>query len=93
MQGFVVYGGVGGGFCAGFGTQLLEHLAQEYKQKTQLAYFVYPSMSDTNVQANEVYNNMLATQKILEENTNTVVMLDNHALGRICASVNIEPSF
>ena len=60
LQGFFVFHSFGGGTGSGFGSLLLERLAQDYGKKAKLEFSVYPApmMSSSVV---EPYNSVLTT--------------------------------
>lgn len=75
---------IAGGTGSGLGSFLLERLNDAFPKKQIQTYSVFPNsgeMSDTVVQP---YNAML-TLKRLVNNADSVVALDNAALGRIAA--------
>lgn len=75
---------VAGGTGSGLGSFLLERLSDRYPKKLIQTYSVFPNAqasSDTVVQP---YNSLL-TLKRLTNHADSVVVLDNAALARICA--------
>lgn len=78
LQGFFVFHSFGGGTGSGFGSLLLDHLAQDYGKKAKLEFSVYPApmMSSSVV---EPYNSVLTTHTTLE-NSDCSFMVDNEAL-------------
>ena len=82
LQGFFVFHSFGGGTGSGFGSLLLERLAQDYGKKAKLEFSVYPApmMSSSVV---EPYNSVLTTHTTLE-NSDCSFMVDNEAIYDIC---------
>ncbi|SNX82610.1 alpha tubulin [Melanopsichium pennsylvanicum] len=82
LQGFFVFHSFGGGTGSGFGSLLLERLAQDFGKKAKLEFSVYPSpkMSSSVV---EPYNSVLTTHTTLE-NSDCSFMVDNEAIYDIC---------
>ncbi|KAF2070913.1 hypothetical protein CYY_007757 [Polysphondylium violaceum] len=83
LQGFLVFHSVGGGTGSGFGSLLLQRLAQDYGgKKSKLDFCVYPS-PQVSTSVVEPYNSVLSTHSLLEH-TDVSFMLDNEAIYNIC---------
>ncbi|KAK3672422.1 gamma-tubulin [Recurvomyces mirabilis] len=96
LEGFMLLHSIAGGTGSGLGSFLLERLNDRFPKKLIQTYSVFP---DTQPQAGsdivvQPYNSLLALRR-LTENADSVVVLDNGALGRIAAdTLHVqEPSF
>jgi len=86
LQGFLVFHSVGGGTGSGFGSLLLQRLAQDYGgKKSKLDFCVYPS-PQVSTSVVEPYNSVLSTHSLLEH-TDVSFMLDNEAIYNICRKI------
>jgi tubulin beta len=90
MQGFQVTHSLGGGTGSGMGTLLLSKIKEEYPDRIQCAFSVFPSpkVSDTVV---EPYNATLSIHQLIE-NAEEVMVIDNEALYDICFKTLKLPS-
>mmetsp|Transcript_27641 Transcript_27641/g.48833 ORF Transcript_27641/g.48833 Transcript_27641/m.48833 type:complete len:420 (-) Transcript_27641:116-1375(-) len=81
LQGFQMTHALGGGTGSGFGTLLLSKLREEFPDRMQCVYSVFPSprISDTVV---EPYNALLAMSQLIE-NADECFVLDNEALYQV----------
>ena len=82
LQGFVLCHSISGGTGSGYGSYLLEQLSERFPHKVIQTYSVFPSKKDMGVGEVANYNSVL-TLKRLEEQADSVVVLDNTALNRI----------
>lgn len=83
LQGFVLFNSVAGGTGSGLGTLLLDQLSKGYKKKQKVAFTVFPS-DKRSAACIEPYNSVLATSALVNY-ADSVVMMDNEALYRICS--------
>lgn len=85
LSGFQVCHSLGGGTGSGMGTLLISKIMEEYPDRIQCAYSVFPSpkVSDTVV---EPYNATLSVHQLIE-NATYVMVIDNEALYDICNRV------
>ena len=77
---------IAGGTGSGLGSYLLETLNDRYPKKLVQTYSVFPNNEETSDVVVQPYNSML-TLKRLTLNADSVVVLDNAALGRIAADM------
>ncbi len=94
LEGFQLLHSIAGGTGSGLGSYILERLNDRYEKKLIQTYSVFPvnqQVSDVVVQP---YNSLL-TLKRLTQYADSVVVLDNAALTRICAdTLRVQnPSF
>ncbi|XP_011210134.1 tubulin alpha-1 chain [Bactrocera dorsalis] len=83
LRGFLIFRAIGGGTGSGFGTLLLEKLADAYGRKTTKAEFlVFPSPSLSPIIV-EPYNALLATHYSMDY-VDVSFIVDNEALYEIC---------
>lgn len=73
---------IGGGTGSGLGSHLLERLSDRFNKKLIQTYSVFPDSSTGDVVV-QPYNSVL-TLKRLVDYADSVVVLDNRALSRIC---------
>jgi len=85
LSGFQVCHSLGGGTGSGMGTLLISKIMEEYPDRIQCSYSVFPSpkVSDTVV---EPYNATLSVHQLIE-NATSVMVIDNEALYDICNRV------
>jgi tubulin gamma len=84
---------IAGGTGSGLGSFLLERLSDRFPKKLVQTYSVFPDTQNPDVVV-APYNSMLSMKR-LTSNADSVVVLDNGALSRICADrLHVqEPSF
>ena len=84
LQGFQITHSIGGGTGSGMGTRLLINIREEYPDRIIQTFSVFPSpkVSDTII---EPYNSTLSI-RLLIENIDNVMVIDNGALYDICFS-------
>lgn len=80
-KGFMLLHSIAGGTGSGLGSYLLERLSDRYPKKLVQTYSVFPDSSSSDVVVHP-YNSLL-TLKRLTNHADSVVVLDNQALGRI----------
>lgn len=85
VQGFFLLHSIGGGTGSGFGTFLLEQLADHYPEVYRFATSVFPSENDDVVTS--PYNSMFSFNK-LTEFADCVLPVENQALQDICARID-----
>lgn len=73
---------IAGGTGSGLGSYLLEKLNDKYSKKVISTYSVFPNQAETSDVVVQPYNSVL-TLKRLVNNSDSVVVLDNHALNKI----------
>jgi tubulin alpha len=93
LQGFLIFHSFGGGTGSGFGSLLLEQLAQDYGKKCKLEFAIYPAPNNA-VAVIEPYNAVLTTHSTIE-NADCSFLIDNSAIYDICRrNLDIErPSY
>jgi tubulin gamma len=74
---------IAGGTGSGLGSFILERLNDRFPKKLIQTYSVFPNAQEGDVVV-QPYNSLL-TLKRLVNNADSVVVLDNGALARICA--------
>ncbi|KAL9935548.1 hypothetical protein V8E36_005896 [Tilletia maclaganii] len=84
LEGFMLLHSIAGGTGSGLGSFLLERLNDAYPKKLIQTYSVFPHSEETSDVVVQPYNSVL-TLKRLVNNADSVVVLDNGALGRIAA--------
>ncbi|KAI5479362.1 hypothetical protein MNV49_003696 [Pseudohyphozyma bogoriensis] len=82
LEGFLLLHSIAGGTGSGLGSYLLERLSDRYPKKLTQTYSVFPDSTSSDVVVHP-YNSLL-TLKRLTNHADSVVVLDNAALGRIC---------
>lgn len=80
LQGFLFTHSIGGGTGSGFGSLLLDQIAEEFGKKTKLEYAVHPA-PQVSSSVVEPYNAVLATHSTQADCT---FMVDNEAIYDIC---------
>lgn len=83
LQGFMLMHSIAGGTGSGLGSFLLERLNDKFPKKLIQTYSVFPNAQEGDVVV-QPYNSLL-TLKRLTNHADSVVVLDNGALARICA--------
>ena len=85
---------IAGGTGSGMGSFLLEKLNDRFPKKLVQTYSVFPDTQLASDVVVQPYNSVLAMRR-LTQNADSVVVLDNSALGRIAGDrVHVqEPSF
>ncbi|KAI9594428.1 tubulin alpha-3 chain [Syncephalis fuscata] len=93
LQGFLMFHSFGGGTGSGFGSLLMERLANEYGKKTKLEFAIYPA-PQISTSVVEPYNAVLTTHTMLEH-VDCTFIVDNEAITDICKTrLSIErPSY
>lgn len=92
IQGFQVAHSIGGGCGGGMGTLLLQRIKEEYSDRINITFSVYPSPKVSDVVV-EPYNAVLSIHLMLDYSDETVV-IDNEALFDICQNtLKIAPSY
>ncbi|XP_037955075.1 tubulin alpha-1 chain-like [Teleopsis dalmanni] len=84
LRGFLFFRSIGGGTGSGFGSLMIEKLADHYPKTTKIEFLVFPSPSLSSIIV-EPYNAVLATHFSME-NINVSFIVDNEALYEVCAS-------
>lgn len=74
---------IAGGTGSGLGSYILERLNDRYPKKLIQTYSVFPNSATPDVVV-QPYNSLLSLKR-LTNNADSVVVLDNEALSRICA--------
>lgn len=82
LQGFMLLHSIAGGTGSGLGSYLLERMNDRYPKKLIQTYSVFPDSTSGDVVV-QPYNSLL-TLKRLTNHADSVVVLDNQALSRIC---------
>lgn len=82
-QGFVLCHSIAGGTGSGYGSYLLEQLSERYPRKVLQTYSVFPATVGGESDVVVGNHNSMLTLKRLEEQADSVVVLDNVALNRI----------
>ncbi|KZS99179.1 gamma tubulin [Sistotremastrum niveocremeum HHB9708] len=83
LEGFMLLHSIAGGTGSGVGSYFLERLNERFPKKLIQTYSVFPDSAQSDVVV-QPYNSLL-TLKRLANNADSVVVLDNGALGRIAA--------
>lgn len=83
MQGFQIVHALGGGTGSGMGSLLIQHLVDDYPDRINLSFPVFPSPKTSDV-VTEPYNAVLSLPSLIE-NCDLAMTLDNEALHNICA--------
>ena len=93
IQGFMMMHSIAGGTGSGLGSFVLERLNDKFPKKLIQTYSVFPNAQEGDVVV-QPYNSLL-TLKRLTNHADSVVVLDNGALARLCADrLHIQtPSF
>jgi tubulin gamma len=93
LQGFMLMHSIAGGTGSGLGSFVLERLNDKFPKKLIQTYSVFPNAQEGDVVV-QPYNALL-TLKRLTNHADSVVVLDNGALARICADrLHVQtPSF
>lgn len=84
LEGFMLLHSIAGGTGSGMGSFLLEQIHDRYPKKLIQTYSVFPSSSQVSDVVVQPYNSMLTLRR-LAEYADSVVVLDNGALGNITA--------
>jgi tubulin beta len=76
---------IGGGTGSGLGSLILEKLSEEYSDKLNIGFSIFPGSTNGGVSdvVTEPYNSIL-TLNTLIENCSAVFSIENPALYRIC---------
>ncbi|KAH8919955.1 alpha1 tubulin [Atractiella rhizophila] len=82
MQGFLMFNSFGGGTGSGFGSLLLEKLANDYGKISRLQFGIYPSKGRSNSVV-EPYNAVLTTHTTMEH-VDVSFLIDNEAVYDLC---------
>ncbi|PAV23743.1 gamma tubulin [Pyrrhoderma noxium] len=93
LEGFMMMHSIAGGTGSGLGSFVLERLNDKFPKKLIQTYSVFPNAQEGDVVV-QPYNSLL-TLKRLTNHADSVVVLDNGALARLCADrLHIQtPSF
>ena len=93
LQGFQLSHSIGGGTGSGFGTLVLEKLKDEYPDRINVTWSIYPTQKVSDVVV-EPYNAILAISHILTDSDASFV-IDNEALFNISQKIlkQKSPSF
>ncbi|KAJ3298245.1 gamma-tubulin [Borealophlyctis nickersoniae] len=86
LEGFMLLHSIAGGTGSGLGSYLLETLNDRYPKKLVQTYSVFPNSEETSDVVVQPYNSMLSLKR-LTLNADSVVVLDNAALGRIATDM------
>ncbi|KAK0552112.1 gamma-tubulin [Tilletia horrida] len=84
LEGFMLLHSIAGGTGSGLGSFLLERLNDAYPKKLIQTYSVFPHSEETSDVVVQPYNSVLTLKRLIN-NADSVVVLDNSALGRIAA--------
>lgn len=84
LEGFMLLHSIAGGTGSGLGSFVLETLNDRFPKKLIQTYSVFPNNEEISDVVVQPYNSLL-TMKRLTQNADSVVVLDNAALGRIAA--------
>jgi tubulin gamma len=82
VQGFMLLHSIAGGTGSGLGSYLLERLNDRYPKKLIQTYSVFPDAESGDVVV-QPYNSLLSMKR-LTNHADSVIVLDNAALGKIC---------
>ncbi|OQV14841.1 Tubulin epsilon chain [Hypsibius exemplaris] len=82
LQSFSVLHSMGGGTGSGLGTAVVKMMARDYGKTARLVSCVFPGDQDDVVTS--PYNSVLAL-KVLAEDADSVISLDNNALSTVCS--------
>lgn len=82
LEAFGVMHSVAGGTGSGFGSLMLDSLREEYPKKIITAYSVLPANEEGSDVVVQPYNTVL-TLEHLHKATDSVLVMDNHALGQV----------
>jgi len=91
-QGFILNHSLGGGTGSGLGTLILERLAVDYRKKAKIACSVLGGDVYGRKMPFECYNELLATQKMLDL-AEAALVFDNAAFGKTCQDADKTPSY
>ncbi|KAL5529456.1 TUB4 [Sanghuangporus baumii] len=83
LEGFMLMHSIAGGTGSGLGSYMLERLNDKFPKKLIQTYSVFPNANEGDVVV-QPYNSLL-TLKRLTNHADSVVVLDNGALARLCA--------
>ena len=88
MQGFMIFNAISGGTGSGFSSMVLERLADEFDQKSKLAFSIYPTDFDhpSRYPGNSIiepYNAVMHLSKLIH-NVDISFTLENSAIYRVC---------
>ncbi|KAJ3107368.1 gamma-tubulin [Phlyctochytrium planicorne] len=84
LEGFMLLHSIAGGTGSGLGSWILEYLGDRYPKKLVQTYSVFPNSEETSDVVVQPYNSMLSMKRLTLD-ADSVVVLDNAALGRIAA--------
>lgn len=82
LEAFNLIHSVAGGTGSGFGSLMLETLRDSFPKKIVTAFSILPTNEEGSDVVVQPYNTVL-TLSYLNEYTNNVVVMDNHALGQV----------
>lgn len=84
LEGFMLLHSIAGGTGSGLGSYLLEHINDRFPKKLIQTYSVFPDSQQVSDVVVQPYNSVL-TLKRLALYADSVIVLDNGALGRIAS--------
>jgi tubulin gamma len=84
LEGFMLLHSIAGGTGSGLGSFVLEALNDRFPKKLIQTYSVFPNNDEISDVVVQPYNSILSLKR-LTQNADSVVVLDNAALGRIAA--------
>ncbi|KAJ3119050.1 gamma-tubulin [Phlyctochytrium bullatum] len=84
LEGFMLLHSIAGGTGSGLGSWLLEFLGDRFPKKIVQTYSVFPNNEETSDVVVQPYNSLLSLKRLTLD-ADSVVVLDNAALGRIAA--------
>lgn len=90
LEGFMMMHSIAGGTGSGLGSFMLERINDRFPKKLVQTYSVFPEATQYSDVVVQPYNSVL-TLKRLAQHADSVVVIDNGALGRIAASaLNVQ---
>lgn len=82
LEAFNIMHSVAGGTGSGFGSLILENLGDYFPKKLITAFSILPTNEESSDVVVQPYNTLL-TLNYLNKHTNNIVVMDNHALGKV----------
>jgi tubulin gamma len=82
LEGFFVCHSIAGGTGSGFGSMILEQIKEEYPKNYTQTYSIFPNNEESSDVVVQPYNSILTLQR-LAEFSDSVIVMDNSALGRL----------
>lgn len=81
LETFFLLHSIAGGTGSGFGSLLLEQIRDDFPKKIIQAYSIFPNNDESSDVVVQPYNSILTLQRLIEH-CNSIVVMDNSALGR-----------